>query len=40
MEATGLLNQEAEHSRTTLVDARNGFNDLIHLEMMWTVRHC
>ena len=22
------------------VDARNGFNELSHLEMLWTVRHC
>ena len=33
------LTQEAEPSRTTLVDARNGFNKLSRLEMLWTVRH-
>ena len=31
--------QESEPSRTTLVDARNGFNALSCLEMLWTVRH-
>ena len=29
-----LLNQEAEPSGTTLVDARNGFNELSRLEMV------
>ena len=38
--ALELLNQEADPSRTTLVDARNGFNELIRLAMLWTVRHC
>ena len=33
------LNQDAEPSGTTLVDARNGFNKLRRLEMLWTVRH-
>ena len=33
------LTQEAEPSRTTLVDVRNGFNELSRLAMMWTVRH-
>ena len=34
-----LLTQDAEPSRTTLVDAHNGFNNLSRLEMLWTVRH-
>ena len=38
--ALELLTQDAEPSRTTLVDAHNGFNELIRLEMLWTVRHC
>ena len=33
------LTQEAETSGTTLVDARNGFNELSRLAMLWTVRH-
>ena len=33
------LTQEVEPSRTTLVDARNGFNDMSHLMMLCTVRH-
>ncbi len=24
----------------TLVDARNGFNELSHYSMLWTMRHC
>ena len=35
-----LLIQEAEPSRTTLVDAHNGFNELSRLAMLWTMRHC
>ena len=34
------LNHEADPSGTTLVDARNGFNNLIRLAMLWTVQHC
>ena len=34
------LTQEAEPSGTTLVDARNGFNELSRLEMLWTMQHC
>ena len=30
---------EADLRGTTIVDARNGFNDLSRLTMMWTVRH-
>ena len=37
--ALEFLTQEEEPIRTTLADARNGFNNLIRLEMMWTVRH-
>ena len=33
------LTQEAEPSVTTLVDARNGFNELSRLAMLWNVRH-
>ena len=33
------LTQEADPSGTTLVDARNGYNELIRLAMLWTVRH-
>ena len=33
------LTQDAEPSGTTLVDARNGFNELIRLTMLWTVRN-
>ena len=40
VEALEFLTQEAEPSGTTLVDARNGFNKLSRLEMLWTVRHC
>ena len=32
--------QEAESSRTTLIDARNGFNKLSRLAMLWNVQHC
>ena len=37
--ALEFLTQEAEPSRTTLNDACNGFNKLIRLAMLWTVRH-
>ena len=37
--ALEFLAQEAEPIRTTLVDARNGFNKLSRLVMLWTVRH-
>ena len=33
------MTQEADTSGTTLVDARNGFNELIRLAMLCTVRH-
>ena len=39
LEALEFLTQEAEPSGTTLVDARNGFNELSRLAMLWTVRH-
>ena len=38
--ALEFLTQEAEPSGTTLVDDRNGFNNLSRLAMLWTVRHC
>ena len=37
LEALEFLTQEAEPSGTTLVDARNGFNELSRLAMLWTV---
>ena len=39
LEALELLTRDAEPSGTTLIDARNGFNELSRLAMMWTVRH-
>ena len=39
LEALELLTEEAEPSGTTLVDARNDFNELSCLAMLWTVRH-
>ena len=39
LEALEFLTQEAEPSVTTLVDARNGFNELSRLAMLWTVRY-
>ena len=39
LEALEFLTQDAEPIGTTLVDARNGFNKLSHLAMLWTVRH-
>ena len=40
LEALEFLTQEAEPSGTTLVGARNGFNKLSRLAMLWTVQHC
>ena len=37
--ALEFLTQDAEPIITTLVDARNGFNELSRLAMVWTVRH-
>ena len=37
--ALEFLTQDADPSGTTLVDARNGFNEMIRLAMLWTVRH-
>ena len=37
--ALEFLTQEDEPSRTTLVDACNGFNELSRLAILWTVRH-
>ena len=39
MGALEFLTQEAEPRVATLVDARNGFNKLSRLAMLWTVRH-
>ena len=39
LEALEFLTQEADPSRNTLVDARNGFNKLSRLAMLWTVQH-
>ena len=36
--ATGFLTQEANLIDTTIVDSRNGFNELSLLEMLWTVQ--
>ena len=38
--AIEFLTQEAEPTGTTLVDSRNGFNELSRLAMLWTVHHC
>ena len=40
LEALDFLTQEADPISTTLIDARNGFNELIRLAMLWTVQHC
>ena len=40
LEVTCLLTQDAYPGGTTLADAFNGFNELIRLKMIWTVRHC
>ena len=39
LEAPGFLNQEADPGVTTIVDARNGLNELSRLAMLQTVRH-
>ena len=39
LEALNFLTQKAEPSGTTLADARNGFNKLIPLAILCTVRH-
>ena len=39
LEATGILTQDSDPGRTTLVDALNGFNKLSCLSMLWMVRH-
>ena len=39
LEDPEFLTQDAEPSGTTLVDARNGFNDLSRLAMLWAVQH-
>ena len=37
--ALSFLTQDADLSGTTLVDARNGFNEMRRLAMLWTVQH-
>ena len=39
LEALEFLTQDAEPSWKTLVDARNGFNKLSRLAMLWNVQH-
>ena len=39
LEALEFLTKEADPSGTTLIDARNGFNKLSRLAMLWTVQH-
>ena len=39
LEILEFITHDAEPSGTTLVDARNGFNKMSRLEMLWTVRH-
>ena len=39
LEAFEFLTQDAEPSGTTLVDARNNFNELSRLAMLWTMCH-
>ena len=39
LETLEFLTQEAEPIGTMLVDARNGFNELSRLTILWTVRH-
>ena len=39
LKAIEFLNQEAYPSRTMFIDARNGFNELSRLAMLWTVQH-
>ena len=39
LEALEFFTQEAELSVITLNDARNGFNELSRLAMLWTVQH-
>ena len=36
---TGLITQEVDPGGTSLVDSSNGFNELIHLEILWMVCH-
>ena len=37
LEATGILTQDSDPGSTTLIDACNGFNNLIRLTMLWMV---
>ena len=38
--STRFLMQEEDPIRTTLIDARNRFNNMSCLAMIWTVQHC
>ena len=38
LEDTGIITQDTEPGGTALFDARNGFNKLSRLAMIWTVR--
>ena len=37
--ALEFLTQDSEPIGTTIIDARNGFNELSCLAMLWTVQH-
>ena len=39
LEATGILTKNVEQGGTTLVDSRNGFSNLVRLEMLWIVNN-
>ena len=39
MKYIGLLNKYADPGGTNLVDACNGFNEMLQLAMLWTVCH-
>ena len=40
LRAIEFLTQDADPRGKTIVDARNGFNDMSRLEMLWSVRYC
>ena len=40
LKSTGFYTQEADMGGTSIIDACNGFNKLIRLTIMWTVRRC
>ena len=39
LESTGLLTQDADPGGTALADDYNGFNEMIHLAILWMVSH-